>query len=238
MFRVDIMTQISIPDLCREFVLSHSAGNDASHDIYHIDRVVRNAKNIMKNSDAVTQANISHDILVTIATLHDSFDHKYFTSEEAIEKAKAKVVEFLGRKFSFEEVGLIMRVIENIGYTTEINGGSELSDNEMRYLHIVQDADRLDAMGAVGIGRCFAWAGAFGKTFVSSDKARECELREKFSRGELVASIAEPDDSAISIFYRKLLFLKNMLKTPVGRQMGERRHDFMMKYLEEYFTED
>ena len=227
--------------LCREFVAQHSAGYDASHDISHIDRVVKNAVRILSLSDDKTKSSVSEDILVAIASLHDSFDHKYLTTPDSVMKAKAQVCEFLRLicGFSDDIVLMIIQVIDNMGFTSEVSTGQHgaaISQHTMTYLHIIQDADRLDAIGAIGMARCFAFTGAFGMAIVSADGEKERQQRFDYRNGSL-KRIARKGESGVGICYDKLVFLKDMLKTPPGRELGEKRHKFMLQFFDELFDE-
>jgi uncharacterized protein len=229
----------SVREKCREFVEKQCAGYDGSHDISHIDRVVQNALAILKQSDENTKNVIDEDTIVAIASLHDSFDHKYLITEEAVQKAKREVGEFLASAcgFSDDSIKMVISVIDNMGYTAEVTGeASTLDPTSTAYLHIVQDADRLDAMGAVGVARCFAFSGAFGRPIISPDAKDERTQRERFKLGQL-QPVARKGGSAIAIFYDKLVFLKNMLKTAAGHEIGEQRHQFILQFLDQFFAE-
>ena len=230
-----------LKELCREFVQRNSAGLDASHDISHIDRVVANAKKIYALSDSPTREMVDVNILIAISSLHDSFDHKYFTTEAAVEEAKSKVSCFLETECMQppETIRMIIEVIEKMGYTAEMasrNGASSMSDMTRCYLNIVQDADRLDAIGAIGISRCFAFTGAFGRPIITEEGLDESQQRNALREGSLQPT-AQKGPSAISHFYDKLVFLKDLLKTPAGKILGEKRHNFMLHYLDEFFDE-
>jgi uncharacterized protein len=157
-----------------------------------------------------------------------------------VDKAKHEVSEMLSAKCNMSEstISLIIRVIDCMGYTAEVtgSGSSNLDDSTTAYLHIVQDADRLDAIGAVGVARCLAFTGAFGRPIVSPDGADERKQRAMFNRGEL-KPVARKGGSAIAHFYDKLVFLKGMLKTPAGRSIGEKRHQFILQFLDQFFSE-
>jgi uncharacterized protein len=226
---------------CRDFVAKYCAGYDASHDISHIDRVVTNAIRILNLSDADTKERIKEDVIIAIASLHDSFDHKYLTSTEQVEKAKTEVCTFLKTNLGFDDstIDMMIVVIDNMGFTTEMKAGgndSPLPQLTQEYMHIVQDADRLDAIGAIGVARCLAFTGAFGRPIMTESGEEEKKQREKYLEGTLVAN-GRKGPSAIAHFYDKLVFLKDMLKTPAGRKLGERRHKFILSFLDEFFDE-
>jgi uncharacterized protein len=229
-----------VRDRCRSFVAKHSAGYDASHDISHIDRVVKNAENILELSNEETRQTVKQEVLIAIASLHDTFDHKYLLTDEAVGKAKAEVREFLHGELNFtnETIDMIIHVIDNMGYTAEVSGSAStaLDKQHLAYLHVIQDADRLDAIGAIGIARCLTFTGAFGRPIVSPDAAGEREQRAQFQRG-MLKPVAGKKGSAIAHFYDKLVFLRDMLKTPAGKELGEQRHEFLLKFLDQFFSE-
>ena len=150
------------------------------------------------------------------------------------------MTDFLREYCQFEKatIEMIIFVIDNMGFTSEMTNGSgtAMSDAVTIYLHIVQDADRRDAMGAIGVSRCLAFSGAFGRAIVTPEGTEEREQRARFKTRELTPS-ARKGPSAISHFYDKLVFLKDMLKTPAGKQLGERRHQFLLSFLDEFFDE-
>ena len=127
-----------------------------------------------------------------------------------------------------------------MGFTSEVSqgttAGSITHPSRAKYLEIVQDADRLDAIGAIGVSRCLAFSGAFNRPIVTPDASEERAQRAAFTVGSLVAT-ARKGPSAISHFYDKLVFLKDMLKTPAGRQLGEQRHQFILSFLDQFFDE-
>ena len=231
----------TIREKCRDFVAKYCAGYDASHDISHIDRVVTNAVRILALSDDNTKKVVCEDVIIAIASLHDSFDHKYLTTPEQVEKAKSAVRAFLvgELKFKDETIHIMFDVIDNMGFTSEMKGNSDkstMSSETLEYMHIVQDADRLDAIGAVGVARCLAFTGAFGRPIMTESGEEERKQREMFQSGQLTAN-GRKGPSAIAHFYDKLVFLKDMLKTPAGRQLGEKRHKFILSFLDEFFDE-
>lgn len=231
---------MDIREKCRAFAAERCATYDASHDILHIDRVVKNTLKILSLSDNSTKEKIQLDILVAIASLHDTLDHKYLTTEEAATKAKSEVIEFLVTECGFapDVVEIVLAVIDNMGFTSEISGKSnkQLPSETIKYLEIVQDADRLDAIGAVGIARCFAYIGAFKMPMISESGRDELDQRNRFTEGQLQAA-ARRGKTAIEIFYDKLVFLKDRLKTPPGKALGEERHNFMLAFLDRFFDD-
>ncbi len=231
---------MELREACREFVVGLIAGHDASHDISHIDRVVSNSVRIWSLSSDELNARVDLSIVVAIASLHDCFDHKYVTTDAAVDLVKAQVRSFLHDRCGFPPsiIEMVIEVIDNMGFTSEVSSslGSPLSPTTLEYLHIVQDADRLDAIGAVGVSRCLAFSGAFGRPIITEDRVEELSLRKLYGEGKLRPS-ARKGPSAIAHFYDKLLFVKDMLKTPAGRALGEKRHAFIVSFLDNFFDE-
>ena len=230
---------LNLDDKLRSFVREHCANYDASHDITHIDRVCANALKILSLSSASVQSVIQRDVLVAIATLHDSFDHKYLTTAELVDAAKLNVKRILVELlFDEQTIRMIIEVIDKMGFTSEVSGygGNDHDPVLTQYLHIVQDADRLDAIGAIGISRCLAFVGAFNRSIISEFGTDEKAQRVAYNENTLVP-VMRKEGSAIAICYDKLVFLKDMLKTLAGKQLGQKRHAFLLLYLDELFDE-
>jgi uncharacterized protein len=225
---------------CREYVAEESKHFDGSHDISHIDRVVKNTCGIFELMEPSNKSAIREEVLVAVASLHDSFDHKYYTTPEAVSEAKSRVSSMLEAECGFDQatVSLIIDVIDNMGFTAEVSRSAIHSDDAVRraYLEIVQDADRLDAIGAVGIARCLAFTGAFGRRIISETGEDESRQRADFAKGVSVP-VSRRGGSAIAHFYDKLVHLKGLLKTPAGRQIGEQRHQYILGFLDQFFSE-
>lgn len=178
-----------------EYIRMLFAGNAGGHDAGHTMRVYHNAMMI-----ASSQSDIDMEVTALAALLHDADDHKLFQTEN-----NANAREFL------QSHCLDARVIEQI--ITAINSVS-FSRNRGRRPEtpegrIVQDADRLDAIGAVGIARTFAFGGEHGRSL----------------------------DDTIQHFHDKLLLLKDEMNTDAAKEMAEKRHDFMVRFLSEYDQE-
>ena len=178
-----------------EYIRTLFEGNADGHNFDHSCRVWRNAMMI-----AETEPGCDPEIVALAALLHDADDHKLFSTEN---NANART--FL------EEHGIPEKMSDRICETVNAvsfskNKGKRPGTAEGR---IVQDADRLDAMGAVGIARTFAYGGSHGR---------------------------KPEGS-IEHFYEKLLLLKDMMNTEKGRELAETRHAFMEEFLREWDAE-
>lgn len=200
------------------FAKSHHLGVDPSHDWWHVWRVYRLAIQIAK------QENADVFIVSIAALLHDVDDRKLVGDEKA--KALYNVRYFLAENnVSKENSEKVIDIISSMSYK-----GSGV-DSTMYTIEgaCVQDADRLDAMGAVGIARCMTYTGVVGREIFNpeiSPVQHQSYEAYKNSKG-----------TAINHFYEKLLLLKDRLNTATAKEMGRKRHDFMEAYLSQFFHE-
>jgi len=193
-------------------------GNDSSgHDWYHIDRVRKNALYIAESENKGDCF-----IIEMAALLHDIPDEKLNFSKEAGEK---KLADFIG---SLElEQQIKDNIVEIIG-TISFKGGKE-TKLMSKEAEIVQDADRIDAIGAIGIARTFAFGGKKGQPLYDPKiNVREMMTEEEYRKGK---------SSSVHHFYEKLLKLKDRLNTKTAKDMAEKRHQFMEKFLDEFYSE-
>ena len=200
------------------FVKETLADAEAGHDWFHIERVYRNALqlNAEEHGDPLT--------ISLAALLHDIADSKFNNGDEEIGPRLAK--EFMQRMELPEEVILhVCGIIKNLSYKASL-GGVNFSSKE---LDIVQDADRLDAIGAIGIARAFTYGGY--KNRVMYDPAITPDLSMD---KEVYKNSTAP---TINHFYEKLLRLKDLMKTPAGLKMAAARHEFMLVYLDHFYSE-
>ena len=188
---------------------------DATHDWFHIERVWNTAKLIAKEEGADL-------FVVEMATLlHDIDDFKFNSHETAVKSAAW--LQSLGVDSGTAEK--IIHIVENISF----KGSAEQNKIQTLEGKVVQDADRLDAIGAFGIARAFTYAGYKNiPIFNPSVEARENMNFEQYKRTE---------GSAINHFHEKLLLLKDRMNTKTGRLMAEERHNFMESYLRQFFKE-
>ena len=183
----------------REIFLKEGTG----HDYYHIERVVINARKIL-------QAEQADGFLVELgAWLHDLGDHKL---HGGIDRSGELIGTFLASLAV--DPAVIDRVVEIVSQVS-FSKGKKPSSIEAE---IVQDADRLDAIGAIGIARCFAYGGSRNRILYSPDDN-------------------ESKDSSVQHFYDKLFKLKDLMNTESARLMAKQRHSFMEEYLVEFYRE-
>jgi uncharacterized protein len=193
-------------------------GEDATgHDWYHVDRVRRTALHICK------QEQVGDPFIIEMAALlHDIPDEKLNDTAEA---GRNKLdLFFHSIALTKDEQNAIVQIIDSISY----KGGrkSELKSIEAK---IVQDADRLDAIGAIGIARTFAYGGKKGQPIYNPNvNVREEMSLEEYRKGK---------SSSIHHFYEKLLKLKDLLNTETAKEMAEKRHQMMVLFLEQFYLE-
>jgi uncharacterized protein len=200
------------------FVKKTLAGAEAGHDWFHIERVYKTANAI----NAIEGAN---ELIVSLAALlHDIADSKFNNGDEEIGPRIAG--EFLtSLALPADTIQHVQQIIKNLSYKASL-GKIEFQSKE---LDVVQDADRLDAIGAIGIARAFTYGGYKNRVLYNP----EIPPAQNMSKEEYKSSEAP----TINHFYEKLLLLKDLMKTAAGKAIAQRRHDFMLNYLEEFYQE-
>lgn len=190
--------------------------DNSGHDYYHAERVSKIAKRIAEKENA----NIF--LCEVAAFLHDVIDYKV-VSDEA--KAQKELIDFL-RSISIKESDLehILYIINNISFNSNQQG--KLKTLEAM---IVQDADRLDAIGAIGIARTMIFTGAKKRILYDPN----IEVREAMTKEEYRSN----NGTTINHFYEKLLKLKDLMNTDEGKKLAIKRHEFLELYLEEFYLE-
>ena len=193
-------------------------GDDCTgHDWYHIERVRKNALYIYEKENRGDRL-----IIELAALLHDVSDEKLNPSKEEGER---KLFTFLD-ELQLEQ-SIRNKVIEVIN-SVSFKGGKKTELKSIEAM-IVQDADRLDAIGAIGIARTFAYGGSKGRQIYSPDiPVRDVMTEEEYRKG---------NSPSIHHFYEKLLKLKDLLNTDTAKEIAEKRHQLMENYLEEFFNE-
>lgn len=199
-----------------ELFVKEQLGKDASgHDWWHIHRVRQIAVRIAAEEGADAY------LCELAALLHDVADEKLNESKEA---GLRKVSDWLaGSAADADTIAQVIVIIATMSY----NGGHNPPMESLEG-RIVQDADRLDAIGAIGIARTFAYAGWKGHLIYDPEQAPRESLTEEQYRG---------GGTAIQHFYEKLLRLKGMMNTEYGQKMAEKRHQFMLDYLDRFYDE-
>ena len=170
------------------------SNNSDGHDVDHTFRVYRNAMRIADKDECDKQ------IVALAALLHDADDHKLFQTENNY-NARSFME---SHNMNVEKIEAVCNIHNSVSFSKNRGKRPETIEGM-----IVQDADRLDAIGAIGIARCFAFGGSHGRDL----------------------------DSSIAHFHEKLLLLKDEMNTACAKQIAEERHQFMEKFLEQYKKE-
>jgi uncharacterized protein len=207
-----------IIDQTINFVKITLANAETGHDWFHIERVYKTAQtiNALEKGDEL--------VVALAALLHDIADSKFNNGDEEIGPKKAG--DFMQSIGVQPDVILhVQEIIRNLSYKASL-GQITFASKE---LDIVQDADRLDAIGAIGIARAFTYGGY--KNRVLYDPAIKPNLN--MSKEEYKNTTAP----TINHFYEKLLLLKDLMKTDAGKIMATQRHQFMLSYLEQFYGE-
>jgi uncharacterized protein len=200
------------------FVKEKLENAEGGHDWFHIERVYKNSLLIAQEEDC--------DLTVVKlgALLHDIADSKFHDGDETIGPRTARA--FLeSENVSEETIAHVINIIENISFKGG-NFGQQFNSIE---LEIIQDADRLDAIGAIGIARCFNYGGFKNRALYNP------AIPPKFNMSKEEYKIS--DSPTLNHFYEKLLLLKDKMNTPTGKKIALERHHYMENFLSQFYAE-
>lgn len=201
-----------------QFVKEKLKGAEAGHDWFHIERVWKLSKKIAQTE------NCNENVVELSALLHDIADPKFHNGDETLALKISR--EFLESENVDEEIiVLVLFVIQNISFK---NRGEAPKDLPIE-LKIVQDADRIDAIGAIGVARTFNFGGFKNNLMYHPD----IEPKLNMSKDEYKKS----NGTTINHFYEKLLLLKDLMNTEEGKKIAEERHQFMLTFLDQFYKE-
>ena len=200
------------------FVKEKLEGAEAGHDWFHIERVWKLSKKIA----ATETCNL--EVVELSALLHDIADPKFHDGDETLALKISN--EFLkNQNVSTEIIDQVLFVIKNISFKNRGETPKKLSIE----LQIVQDADRLDAIGAIGIARTFNYGGFKNNLMFHPDIQPKLNMtKEEYKKST---------GTTINHFYEKLLLLKELMNTETGKKLAKVRHDFMLNFLEQFYRE-
>ncbi|MFI5161149.1 MAG: HD domain-containing protein [Sphingobacteriales bacterium] len=212
------MDHAAIIDKTVSFVRKTLENAEGGHDWWHIHRVWTNAKRIAQTEEC--------DILVVElgALLHDIADSKFHNGDEEIGPKTAD--EFLS---SIQVAPVIIERVQQIIRHISFKSGFDKAAFHSKEFDIVQDADRLDAIGAMGIARTFSYGGFKGREIYNPEIPPNLNMSKEEYKNSTAPSINH--------FYEKLLLLKNKMNTATGKQFAEQRHEFMEAYLDQFYKE-
>ncbi len=200
------------------FVKSELLDAEGGHDWFHIERVLKNVKLIAEGEP------VNNLIVQLAALLHDIADSKFHNGDDAIGPKKA--TQFLKtQEISEEDSQHVIHIIANVSF----KGGRATATFNSKELEVVQDADRLDALGAIGIARTFNYGGCKNRKIY--DPAVQPQLSMTPSKYKATKA------PTINHFYEKLLLLKGKMHTKTAKKIAQERHQFMEKFLEQFYAE-
>ncbi|WP_346881978.1 HD domain-containing protein [uncultured Algibacter sp.] len=215
-------SQDSIINKTVVFVKKTLANVEGGHDWFHTERVYKNALLIAKKE--------SVDLFIVSlgALLHDIADSKFHNGDDTIGPKIAKT--FLsGIGVDSSVINHVVNIIENISFNSSLSVNNKTETFKSTELDVIQDADRLDAIGAIGIARCFNYGGFKNRLLYNP----EIKPNLTMSKAEYKASTAP----TINHFYEKLLLLKDKMNTQTGQQIALERHNYMLGFLEQFYNE-
>lgn len=201
-----------------QFVKEKLEGAEAGHDWFHIERVWKLSKKIAEKEEC------NVEVVELSALLHDIADPKFHNGDETLALKISR--EFLENQNASEDIiEQVLFVIKNISFKNR----GEAPKNLPIELKIVQDADRIDAIGAIGIGRTFNFGGFKNNPMYDPNIQPSLNMsKEEYKKS---------NGTTINHFYEKLLLLKDLMNTSEGKKIAEERHDFMLKFLDQFYKE-
>lgn len=208
----------NVIDSTIEFVKQKLEGAEAGHDWFHIERVWKLSKKIAETE------NCKLEVVELSALLHDIADPKFHDGDETLAlKISGELLE--GLKVDENVIQQVLFVIQNISFK---NRGEAPKDLPIE-LKIVQDADRIDAIGAIGVARTFNFGGFKNNLMYHPDIQPKLNMSEE--------EYKKSDGTTINHFYEKLLLLKDLMNTNEGKKIAEERHQFMLSFLDQFYKE-
>lgn len=210
---------MKIIDETIEYVRADLENAEGGHDWFHIERVWKLAKHIGEAEGGVNMM-----VVELGALLHDIADPKFHDGDEEVGPRVAREW-LLGQNVDSEIVEHVENIIRHVSFKSSLQWQQWMSPE----LGVVQDADRLDGMGAIGIARTFNYGGHKGRALFDPSIPPNLNMTKEEYKNSMAPTLNH--------FHEKLLLLKNRMNTETGRQMAEGRHAFMLQYLEQFHAE-
>lgn len=212
------MTDATIIEKAIAFAKATLQNAEGGHDWFHIERVYKNSLLIAKGED------VDSTVVALGALLHDIADSKFHDGDESVGPKIAS--EFLLKNnVDSAIIEHVLQIIKNISF----KGGNKHKTFTSPELDVVQDADRLDALGAIGIARTFNYGGFKNRKIYDPSIKPQLDMTPE----EYKASKAP----TINHFYEKLLLLKDRMNTKTGKELAQKRHQYMVAFLDQFYTE-
>ena len=213
------MTNEQLVKRTMNFVKNSLNDAEGGHDWYHTERVYRNARLIAKSE------NVNTLVVELAALLHDIADPKFHDGDETIGPRTARTF-LLKQNVDSEIIEHVSQIIAHMSFKNSFDRNSTFHSKEME---VVQDADRLDAIGAIGIARCFNYGGFKNRALHDPDIPPNLHM----TKAEYKASTAP----TINHFYEKLLLLKDQMHTKTAKRIALERHRYMEGFLKQFLAE-
>ena len=202
-----------------DFVKTELKNAEGGHDWFHIERVYKNSLLIAK------QENVDITVVSLAALLHDIADPKFHNGDEALGSKIASTF-LLKHNVDSEIIEHVTQIIDNMSFKNSFDLNTSFTSKEME---VVQDADRIDAIGAIGIARCFNYGGFKDRALYNPEIKPNLNMTK--------ADYKNSEAPTINHFYEKLLLLKDQLNTKTGQRIALERHKYMEGFLKQFFAE-
>ncbi|MCT4629566.1 HD domain-containing protein [Winogradskyella sp.] len=201
------------------FVKNELKNAEGGHDWFHIERVYKNTLLIAK------QEKVDMTVVALAALLHDIADPKFHNGDETVGPRVASKF-LLKQNVDSEIIEHVTQIIENMSFKNSFDLNPSFTSKEME---VVQDADRLDAIGAIGIARCFNYGGFKNRALYNPNISPNLDMTK--------AEYKTSDSPTINHFYEKLLLLKDQMNTKTGKRIATERHKYMEGFLKQFYAE-
>ncbi len=218
MIHIDLSSHSDLVNQIAERVHAHLMGAEGGHDWFHIERVWKNTMLIAREEP------VDQEVVALATLLHDIADPKFHNGDEEI---GPRIAGSWLKDLSCpsDVIDHVKAIINNMSYKNSLEGQAWTSPE----LKVVQDADRLDAIGAIGIARAFNYGGFKDRSLFDPTIPPKLDMtKEEYKKS------AAP---TINHFYEKLLLLKDLMNTTKGKALAEQRHQFMCLYLDQFYAE-
>lgn len=212
------MKQDEILKIVEEYVKQKCINDSSGHDWWHIKRVEKNAMLINKDEKA------NEFVIKMIVYMHDLYDHKFYSGDSSAELKKTLRKLKIYESILDDDINNIIYSCVNLGFSSNFDNKKELSKEGQ----IAQDADRLDAMGAIGIARTFAYGGKKGKLIYNPNVDNNITQKEYKKNGS---------NTSLDHFYDKLLKIKDSMNTVTAKNIANKRHEYIENFLDEFLNE-
>ncbi len=204
----------------QNFVKETLKGAEGGHDWFHTERVFNVARLISKNE------NVNALVVQLAALLHDIADPKFHNGDENIGPNTARGF-LVSQGVDDTIISHVVDIIKHMSFKNSLDkNGDTFSSKEME---VVQDADRLDAIGAIGIARTFNYGGFKNRELYNPNVPPNPNMSKE--------SYKKSNSPTINHFYEKLLLLKDKMNTETGKKLAQERHQFMLDFLEQFYKE-